>query len=199
VADLICLMGDIGNGKTETAKFLCTLGYRRGSMAERLKVSIFQTLAPLGLDYRHLWGTQADKAEPIPSLGGKTGRDFCEKVGEAYRIFPDVWLNLALYDWKKEGCPPIAFDDIRYPNEAHVLAAAGALIVTVHAPGAPVIRREHVSDNAWRDILPDFAISASYGDLEGLREKARVLVDMVPPKREPDFSLLRSEQQELPL
>jgi RNA-splicing ligase RtcB len=109
-----------------------------------------------------------------------TGRRILELVGtQGYRAaYPDVWVDLAL-----AGGGPAVFDDVRFPNEAEGIRKRGGVIVAVEAIGAPVRRTGHESDEAWRSIMPDYRITAKFGDMARLLSQADTLVSVLEAAR----------------
>jgi hypothetical protein len=174
VADLppvVGCVGAIGAGKSYGAKALMSaLGYRPMSFATALKEICCDVFVPIGAERRHFFGTQADKAEPIPALGGATGRRVLELVGtNGFRAaFPQVWVKLALAG-RPEG-QRFVIDDVRFENEAAGIRDAGGMIIRVARQGQPLPESTgHVSDEEWRRIRPDALVEVPPGDLEMLR------------------------------
>jgi hypothetical protein len=172
---VVGFVGGIGSGKSSCADDLVQrFAFERASFATALKESVYRTLAPLpGVERRHFFGTQADKAEPIPSLGGATGRKVLELVGtDGYRAaYADVWVDLAMA--LRSAGVRYVFDDVRFPNEAGAIRKAGGILIRVDCIGNPSsVRTGHASDQ-WETIPTDFQLIARYGELDQLRSDAR--------------------------
>lgn len=164
------IVGAIGHGKSTAAGYLERIhGYTRGSFAEALKRTCLQLFGPLGAERRHFYGSQADKAEPIPALGGTTGRRILERVGtDGFRaVYADVWVRYAL-EVEYSCVERLVFEDVRFPNEAEAIHHHGGHIIRVTAEGKPALDTGHASNEAWRSILPDFDVVVENGDLPGL-------------------------------
>lgn len=175
VPRLVGLVGGIGSGKSSIAlDFEKRFGFVRISFADALKLSVYDTLAPLGIQRRRFFGTQADKAEPIPQLGGVTGRQLLELVGtEGYRAaYANIWTDIAMVT-------PISglyrvFDDVRFPNEAEAIRARNGVIIKAICVGNPnSVRTGHESDEAWEAIDPDYVLMGRFGELDQLLADAR--------------------------
>jgi deoxynucleotide monophosphate kinase-like protein len=104
-------------------------------------------------------------ARSLQLIGTECFRDLVDK---------DVWVR-ALFDrWEKEGRPPMVISDVRFPNEAAAIRAAGgvALLVrrdTTATPGFAGGRvTEHSSERALNDDEPDhvFYNSGTLDDLD---------------------------------
>lgn len=173
MAPVVGLVGGIGCGKTTGAGALVTCGYQRASFAHALKLSVLATLKPLGMEHRHVFGTQADKAEPIPGLGGTTGRRALELIGtEGYRAaYHDVWVKL--WAVTRLQTAKYVFDDVRYLNEAKAIRDAGGLLIRLdrrREADDPQPTTGHASDEEWKLIVPDYQAVFGPGDLASLRD-----------------------------
>jgi len=83
------------------------------------------------------------------------------------RIHPDFWVRL----WEREAARHalVVADDVRYPNEAAAIRAAGGMIVRIARAGAgSATGAAHVSERG--DLEPDCTILNDCG-LRALREK----------------------------
>jgi hypothetical protein len=164
---VVGLAGPIGAGKSTAARALGMLGYRVASFATPLKAVCYQIFAPLGAEYRHFFGSQADKAELIANLG-TSGRRILELVGtEGFRAaVPDVWVRAGLVP--RFPGERIVLDDVRYENEAFALREAGGLIIHLNRLGHEPPRTGHKSDAGLVHDYHDAALVVADGDLVGL-------------------------------
>lgn len=173
---LIGLCGSIGAGKdTAGAHLFNRYDYLTRSFAAPLKEA---ARLIFGLEARHVYGTQADKAEMLPN--GLTPRTILERLGTdvARGIYENVWVDAAMRDVDMElgRGNRIVFTDVRFPNEAAAIWARGGQLWEIFRRGNLNAETGHESDIAWRALHKDRVISAESGDVEGLaREIDRAL------------------------
>lgn len=174
---LIGICGDIGSGKSSVADYLERRhGYRLLPWSAPLKAIAFQTYGPLGAKMKHFYGTQAEKAEPIPGIMDaagvtRTGRSILEWLGdEGFRtVDPDTWVKYAMATVRAFPDVQWAFPDVRYENEMKAIRARGGVVWEVTRVGGPDHgKRDHPSDQRWRLIQKDAHLVARFGDLESL-------------------------------
>ena len=184
---LIGIIGGIGCGKSSLARHLAEAhGFEEVYFATKLKDA---ALDIFGLEHRHVYGTQAEKMEPLDGLSGQplvvgptgnpqTGRSICEHFGtEGCRaIDPEVWIKALMreVDGKAQRMRSrgrearFVIGDLRFPNEAQAVWQRSGQIWRVDVVGEEPMRTGHESDEAWRRIEPDVALAATRGDLPGL-------------------------------
>ncbi len=172
---IIGLCGDIGCGKSTVAKFLqAEYGYESAAFATKLKDVARQVF---GLESRHVYGTQADKAEELEHVtdaagNRRTPRYILEWLGtEGFRtIDPDVWVKYAV----RLLTPGhhYVFEDVRFRNEFDAIRQLGGLVWEVVRVGGPEQggRTGHRSDEEWRAVNKDKLVVARHGDMDGLRQ-----------------------------
>jgi hypothetical protein len=155
---VIGLCGPEGAGKSTTAKILVEqYGAEIIPFAEPLK----RMLLALGIPRRHLYGTTAEKEEPLAMLGGKSGRDVMKTLGTEWgrnMVYRDLWSDRWKAMVNASRAPIVISDDLRFPNEEHVARELGASIICVVRPDTvkptgPV----HESMEYWK-INADFQI-----------------------------------------
>jgi len=132
----------------------------------------------------------------------RTPRQLLEHIGtEGFRAMdPDVWLNCVrrriekdrayrCWSWA-DGNVRHVVSDVRFPNEAEMIREMGGLVVLVEvepdtevAPGVKSGQLEertgHASDELWRDIVPDFVLSAPKPGLDILRGRTDGLLNLL--------------------
>lgn len=143
---IIGLCGPEGAGKSMAAKLLKS--HTRGEIhpfAGPLKSMI----AALGVDPRHLYGTPADKAEPLAIFGGQTARHAMQTLGTEWGracIGPNFWVNAWLATAPK-SCTAVA-DDVRFENEARAIMHRGGVVIRVIRSLADLEREpKHASED----------------------------------------------------
>ncbi len=138
---IIGLTGCAGSGKDAAAEALCErAGYVRISLADPLKRICADVF---GWDRDRLYGPSANRNAPDPAWGGLTARHALQQIGtECFRkLHPDVWVRYALTSAESllaqdEDCRGVVVSDVRFPNEAEAIRAAGGKVVRLTRPGA---------------------------------------------------------------
>ena len=117
-----------------------------------------------------------EKEEVLPDLG-MSPRDIWIKVGNKMReVYEDVWIDLALHQ-PKERKAVIIISDLRYPNEAAKVKAAGGVIVRVTRDVAPV--SSDIADTALADYEEWDLTILNDGTKDDLRDQLVSLVNIV--------------------
>lgn len=144
-------------------------GYKRLSFADPLRNFVSHTLSMLGHDGMDL--VRNSKENKISGLG-VTPRQMMQTLGTEWGracIHPDFWVMIAETDARSwMGQVDVAFDDVRFPNEAEMIRRLGGELWLVDRPGV-VYEGDHASEGALADVLPDAVVHNS-GSLEQLRE-----------------------------
>lgn len=174
---LIGLIGKKRSGKDTAARFLVQdHGFVRYAFADPLKA------AALHVDpwiYSH--GDYYRLSEVIAARGENRAKELAEvrrvwqDLGVAMRehVDPDVWLNATMRKVLAED-RPVVLTDVRFPNEADAIEAAGGLLVRVVRASAPT-DDAHVSETAL-DGRECGATLVNDGTVEALRAAVRALV-----------------------
>ena len=176
----VVLCGSIGAGKSWLADYLVKArGYAVVNFADKLKAVAADVF---GLERRHVYGTQADKTEPILHVRDaaglpQTGRGILEWLGtEGFRTLdPDVWVKFALRTMREQNAVgiPVVIGDGRFPNEFVAIRALGGEVwKVVKVSPDPEQRTGHPSDELWRAIPADFVLVANAGDTASLARQA---------------------------
>lgn len=171
---LIGLSGKKGSGKSTVAKALSTEhGFARRPFAFYLKAM----LSALGIRTEVLEGTDKEKSEPLPELGGKTARHAMQTLGTEWgrdHMGEDFWLRRWLRGYNPDV--PTVVEDVRFTNEAEQIQALGGVIVEVHRPDSDPVIDEHLSE---RGGLPADYVLVNDGDKKKLSEKVGVLLGVI--------------------
>lgn len=133
------------------------------------------------------------KNEPIPFLGGHTGRHLMQTLGTEWgreSIHPDFWVAIAAgkvermlgVSFKKSENigVKVLFDDVRFANEAEMIRAYDGVVVRIVRPDNP-----YTLEGAHESEKMDFAVDATLvneGTIEDLHAK---LEAMFPPPAKP--------------
>lgn len=169
---------------------------RRESFADRLKLSAARALGyreggvPEAVEFCNrfkdpdvaiaVFRWQDD--DPIHTL---SGREYLQYYGtEAHRdVFdPNFWINAALSTYDPNVDEIVAITDVRFPNEAEAIRAAGGVVVQIIRPDLDAddnSLQAHVSEQPLAPELVDFVI-INDGTLEGLRDKVLDMVSNLP-------------------
>lgn len=163
------IIGPIGHGKSSAAAHLHRKhGFEIVNFSDALKETCAQVYAPLGVAATAFFGTQEEKAEPIPELGGVTGRRILELVGtDGFRAAYDAtWLDIGMARAAKHE--RVVIGDLRFPNEAARVRQRCGKIIRVFAAGKEVPASKHESDDHWRTMVADHEIRVPFGELDRL-------------------------------
>ncbi len=190
---IIGLCGDIGSGKDTVAEFLQKgHGYVRVQFACKLKEVALDVFGLLGLEDRHVFGTQEDpqfgKDEPIPSIVDaagvpRTGRSIMQWLGtEGFRsIDPNVWVKYAMarYVDPKPNMRHV-FSDVRFSTEFVAIRERGGVVWEVSKVGGPDHdSRGHVSEQQWKQEPKDAHLVARHGDPQALYDATDLVLAQV--------------------
>lgn len=174
---LIGLVGKKRSGKDTAAGFLVQdHGFVRYAFADPLKATMLD-LNPIVPDGRLTSRLSAlvrergwEAAKELPEV-----RRLLQAHGVAIRthVDPDVWLNATMRKVLTDD-RPVVLTDVRFPNEADAIEAAGGLLVRVVRASAPT-DDAHVSETAL-DGRDCGATLVNDGTVEALRAAVRALV-----------------------
>lgn len=167
-------MGNIGItgrarvGKDTAGQWLVdNRGYRRLGFADALKdaaLKVDPIIDPDVSDYG-----AATLSMIVGDVGWERAKDehpevrrILQELGASIRaIDPEFWLRTALKKVRdaNEAGVPVVITDVRYPNEAASLKAAGFHLLYVERPGVPQLN--HESEGALTAADADYAINNS--------------------------------------
>lgn len=177
--EIIGLMGYAQSGKDTVAGFLDKFGYERVAFADALRGVLYGTDPIVGsyedgewpgfkddqgdvrlraIVDRHGW----DRAKQEPEVRALLQRLGTEGARE--NIGQNVWIDAALRKVKPGG--RYVFTDVRFPNEADAILAAGGTLWRIERPGVEAVNA-HASETALDDY-PVSLVLLNGGTLEDL-------------------------------
>jgi len=192
---LIGIGGRAKAGKSTVCAFACQHLERVAkhsltlALADPLKEVCLRIFGPAyGVEFRQLYGTQADKNEPLAKIPGWTGRKIAQHIGtEGFRyIAPEVWGRylLAAADAQLRGpLPPAAIfvSDVRFPDEAKSIREAGGAVVKMVRPSLEGTTTEglagHASEAHVDEIEYDFMINNQDRSLQDLDDRVYEMLE----------------------
>lgn len=157
----------MGSGKTTVAQTLeRELGFQRIALAGTLKRMLRTYLKASGVsdfDADEIISDPELKETPLAILNGKTPRFAMQTLGTEWgrQLFgEDFWVNSTLGRAQRHMAlgHSIVIDDVRYPNEADAIKAAGGYMVRVVRAGQQITQR-HASEGGLDDYPVDYVIS----------------------------------------
>ncbi|WP_327712382.1 hypothetical protein OG912_32185 [Streptomyces sp. NBC_00464] len=165
----IGIMGRARVGKDTAGQWLVdNRGYRRIGFADALKDAALKT-DPIVEDLAGYYDVV--ESTRLSALVGEHGwerakdrepevRRILQELGASIRaIDPEFWLRTALKKVRdaNEAGVPVVITDVRYPNEAKSLRAAGFHLLHIDRPGVPQLT--HESEGALTSTDADYAIT----------------------------------------
>lgn len=174
--NLICIIGNIGVGKSTVADIIKKYDYTELTFAGPVK----EIGLILGFDHKNLYGSQEDKLE-LNNFWGVSGREFMQKF--ATNIMRDelsnhinmnmdgktIWVRLCekkilnLMEQNKK----ILVSDGRFPDEIDMIKNLGGIIIKINRKNKYDI--QHQSESYIDKLKADFIINND-GTLEELEE-----------------------------
>jgi len=176
---IIGFTGLAGSGKSTAAKHLIQMhGFARGKFAGALK-DMFRAL----LLYRRVDPTLIErmidgdlKETASPALNGRTPRHAMQTLGTEWGrncMDANLWVDTEIDATANQS--RLVFDDVRFPNEAEAVLAAGGVIVHIERPGSGRIAAGHASEG---QPLPYTLSIMNGGPLANLLGQVNDLLDM---------------------
>lgn len=154
---IIGFTGLKGSGKSEAAKHLISLGFKRGKFAGALKEMIRTLLryrgCGEGLIERCVEGDL--KEVPCAALNGRTPRHAMQTLGTEWGrmcVADGIWVDTEM-DFTR-ALPRLVFDDVRFPNEAEAIRRERGIVVRIERPG--IVSGLHSSEG--QDLREDVSI-----------------------------------------
>jgi hypothetical protein len=180
---ILGLLARSGHGKTTVAQHLvASYGAQVRSLAAPMKRAVQNVF---GFSPAQLWGTQADK-EAVDARYGFSPRWLLQRLGtEGLRreFGEDVHVRALAHSLQREdrarpvGASPRLYvvDDVRFPNDAHFIAAGGAghrgavLKIVATDVVAPRDHSAHASERAIDEVAAaDIAATVSSSRAQGI-------------------------------
>lgn len=167
---VIGLCGPEGAGKSTVARLLTEI-FEAEIVPFALPLK--RMLLSLGIDERHVFGTPADKEEPLEMLGGKSARYAMQTLGSEWArdlICNNLWVNAWRKAMEHKRGWLIVADDLRFQNEADAIKDLGGCVVCVLREPLRLVPSEqelHRSQQFYK--LPRDYTLINDGDLEDLR------------------------------
>jgi hypothetical protein len=149
---VIGLCGAEGSGKSSVARILVA---KHGAVIHPFAGPLKKMLLALGVPPINLYGTPAQKEEPLALLGGKSARFAMQRLGSEWgrdliskTLWADAWENAA----SKEDHSAICADDVRFQTEVEAIRNLGGYVVCVRRPDVEPVNREdtHQSAQFWK-------------------------------------------------
>jgi hypothetical protein len=129
------------SGKTTLAEALWQHGYQPLKLAGPLKRMTAALLREIGYSAECIRDALegSTKTTPIPELGDRTPRHLMQTLGTEWGrvcVADDLWLSLTIRHAQalRTSGVPVVIDDMRFPNEAAALRAAGATLIRIDRP-----------------------------------------------------------------
>lgn len=146
---VIAICGRGQSGKSTAAGLLAHKAeYRSFSFADPIKRMLLTFGQGLGMEPRHLFGSDRDKNEPLAILGGKSSRYAMQTLGTEWRelIDKDLWVNHMGHRLRQSDANRIVIDDMRFLHEYEAMKALGVTIVGIESPRQGVANSTHASE-----------------------------------------------------
>lgn len=184
--NLICIIGNIGCGKTTAAQILkINYDYEEITFAEPVK----QIGLILDFEYNELYGTQEDKLK-INNFWGVSGREFMQKFAtdimrnelpkhiDMKMDGKTIWVKLCE---KKilnmlEKNKKIIVSDGRFPDEIEMIKNLGGKIIKIEREINYNIN--HDSEKYINSIIPDVSINNN-GSIEELTKNIDLIINKI--------------------
>ena len=141
---LIGLWGYASAGKDEAARALVEDGWRRDAIADRVRAGLL-ALNPLIYTASFEAGQYERLSDVVRDFGWDNAKRSFREVRELLQRFgteagraihgENVWIDALMRGWHAAGAPPTVITDVRFPNEAAAIEAAGGITVAITRPG----------------------------------------------------------------
>jgi dephospho-CoA kinase len=179
---LICIIGNIGSGKSTASDILKKYGYQEITFANPVK----EIGLILGFDYNDLYGSQEDKLK-INEFWGVSGREFMQKFAtnimrnelhNHINMIMDgktIWVRLCekkIIQMLKEN-KKILISDGRFPDEINMIKQYNGVIVKIDRNTSHNL--EHESESYISKIKYDKIIDNN-DTLDDLENKIKKLI-----------------------
>lgn len=171
------------SGKTTLAEALARCGFARLRFAAPLKAALRAILAEAGEDpatiERMIEGDL--KQAPAEALAGETPRWAMQTLGTEWGrrlIGENLWVDLLIRRAAKLRAigQPVVCDDMRFPNEAEAIRAAGGVLIRIERPGAAA-PNGHASEGALEGFRFDLRLRNDAASAEGFARDALYILE----------------------
>ncbi|MCX4687305.1 hypothetical protein OG401_23885 [Kitasatospora purpeofusca] len=167
------IMGLAGSGKDTLGSWLVREhGFGRVAFADPLKNALLIADPYIATDSRHGYKHPAGNWARVSDIVGEFGWERAKSQREVRRLLQNYGQSVRGMDpgfWVRAGVKvaravdasgkPVVVTDVRYPNEADALRAAGLRLVWIDRPG--IARMKHESEN---QLGPEDADHVLYND-----------------------------------
>ncbi|MGL5816659.1 MAG: hypothetical protein ACRCYR_03780 [Phycicoccus sp.] len=174
---LVGISGPLRAGKDTAGAALVADGFTRASFADKLRAFLYALNPVIVQDdvQRRLvslvddrgWERCKDTYPEVRALLQRCGTDAGRNV-----LGANVWVNAAMSDLPAGD---VVFTDVRFPNEADAIRAAGGIVVRVERAGYEPDQDSHLSETALHGYAFDFTLH-NHGTVEQLHDEARSVV-----------------------
>jgi rhodanese-related sulfurtransferase len=176
---LIGLTGLRRSGKDTAAQVLVEDGFENIKFAGALKEMLRTYLAYVGVDggrvESYIEGPEKEFATSL--FEGKTTRYAMQTLGTEWGrelIGTNIWVNAAIARAKQFD--KVVVSDVRFPNEAVAIKAAGGTIIRISRPGQ--VADSHPSESLIQSIQHDLLI-ANIGTIQDLHTSVRQYANLI--------------------
>lgn len=186
---VIGLAGAMRSGKDTAAKALLEQGFVRVSFADKLRQFLYcqDPLIPTGAGHQRLsvlvdlhgWEAVKNTYPEARELMKRTGTEAGRKV-----LYEDVWVEAVMCNLPDA---PLVFTDVRFPNEAAAVCAAGGVVVRVTRPGFEPGADAHPSETSLRGHAFDCEVRND-GTIADLHNVVRVIAEATASTHEIESS-----------
>lgn len=171
MVSLVGLCGYAGSGKDTAALCLTDRGWKRRAFADKLKEMALQ-IRPWIFDnggwqcletivFNRGW----ERAKKVPDV-----RRFLQRLGvEVREVDPDFWVR-AIDLFEDE----IVITDVRFPNEAQLIAEHGGILIRIVRPGVGPVN-SHSSENDLAELAQYTVVND--GSVEDLHRQILEIVN----------------------
>jgi hypothetical protein len=198
MAIIVACSGKKGSGKSLLGNpYLTRRGFKVFNFADMLKQYARQLG---GLSPEHTDGKF--KEVPIPTLGGKTPRDFMIALGKLMRDFSDDGLHWVktLFEARLKQLPPdqlVYIGDCRFRNEANYVRDRGGVLIRLNRKESDIVKLGYKpSDDPSETDLDEYYFDAvltenrnkTPQDLEGFADEIVNVCTKAKSKCKNDYS-----------
>ena len=176
---LIGLCGAAGSGKNSVADFFTDADGRR-FLQVAFADPLYQCVSTItGLSVSQL--QDRDIKEAVVPWLGKSPRQMLQSLGTEWgrgTVHPEMWVRITMERIKADLSTgrSVVITDVRFPNEAAAIKAAGGRVVRVDRPGWSGCLADEARQHASEAGLPDYLIDAVVVNRGGLNDLKSVAV-----------------------